>query len=400
MTVEAPSTYWIGLDDTDEREYGCTTHDFDALLNHLTHSGFQIHDPRLVRLWPFAPRRTRGNAALSASVVTENILDLEASLDYWFNKRFLDTEPGIEPHSAQPVLLLAEQKLPESFYWNTVQGFVELSHRISELHPYPHRIWSTRSGMAGLIGASAAIAWRGEHDFTWECTAWRDGLGPRNVPESLVSAMSSRFPSTILNRDPNAGRSLIAPRTPCPVLYGIRGETCQGVLDAHTFLQENGVERSTGHRAHRTNQATDDHLRSVECGVVKETRIMRGGHVEIGVGHTLLSFSQGGDVNMLAQQITPGDRIEWFGLADHEGTIHLERLRLMKGERDKLRPNCRCGTRYKSQGQNQPLRCPSCGSVHENVWMTTIISTDWKEPPPSYRRHLAKPLSRMGKSED
>ena len=127
---------------------------------------------------------------------------------------------------------------------------------------------------------------------------------------------------------------------------------------------------------------------------------MRGGHVEIGVGDTLLSFSQGGDVNKLAQELTPGDRIEWYGLANHEGIIHLERLRLMKGEREKHRPNCTCGTRYKSQGQNQALRCPSCGSLHENVWLTTIISTDWKEPPPSYRRHLAKPLSRMGKSED
>ena len=84
MTVEAPSTYWIGLDDTDEREFGCTTHDFDALLNHLTNSGFKIDDPRLVRLWPFAPRRTRGNAALSASIVTQNIQDLEISLDEWF----------------------------------------------------------------------------------------------------------------------------------------------------------------------------------------------------------------------------------------------------------------------------------------------------------------------------
>jgi tRNA(Ile2) C34 agmatinyltransferase TiaS len=33
------------------------------------------------------------------------------------------------------------------------------------------------------------------------------------------------------------------------------------------------------------------------------------------------------------------------------------------------------------------------------MWLTEIISTEWKEPPVSYRRHLAKPLSRMGKSE-
>jgi len=399
MIVGDSSTFWIGLDDTDEREYGCTTHDFDSLLNHLAASGFQIEDPCLVRLWPFAPRRTRGNAALSACIVSQNMQDLESSIDDWFNERFSDCQPGSEDHSAQPVLLLTEQKLPESIYWNTVQGFVELSNRISELSDFAHRIWSTPSGMAGLIGASAAIAWRGQNDFTWECTAWRQDSGPRNVPGSLVLEMSNIFPSTILNRDPNAGRSLIAPRTPCPVLYGIRGESRQGVLDAHAFLQERGAEKSAGHRAHRTNQATDDHLVSVECGVVNNTRIMQGGHVEINVGDTILSFSQGGDVNKLAQRLSPGDRIEWYGLHDFDGVIHLERLRLIEGERNKQRPNCCCGSRYKSQGTNQLLRCPSCGSEHQNMWLTEIVSTDWKEPPPSYRRHLAKPLSRRGKSE-
>ncbi|MEC8926879.1 MAG: hypothetical protein VYB17_01295, partial [Candidatus Thermoplasmatota archaeon] len=155
MIVEDSSTFWIGLDDTDEREHGCTTHDFDSLLKHLTESGFQIEDTRLVRLWPFAPGRTRGNAALSACIITQNIDDLKSSLDNWFNQRFSNHEPGTENHSAQPVLLLTEQKLPESIYWNTVQGFVELSTRVSELSDYPHRIWTTSSGNSGLIGASA-----------------------------------------------------------------------------------------------------------------------------------------------------------------------------------------------------------------------------------------------------
>ena len=399
MTVEDSSTFWIGLDDTDEREHGCTTHDFDALLRHLTTSGFQVNDPRLVRLWPFAPRRTRGNAALSASIYSESIQDLQSSLDEWFNSRFNEHESGSDIHSAQPVLLLTEQQLPESIYWDTVLGFVELSNRINELSHFPHTIWSTEAGTGGVIGASAAIAWKGEHDFTWECTAWRHQSGPRNVPENLVIEMSNRHPCTILNRDPNAGRSLIAPRTPCPVLYGIRGETREGVLDAHRFLQQGGAENSAGHRAHRTNQATDDHLSSAERGVVVNANIMTGGHVEINVGQTLLAFSQGGDVNTLAQQLAPGDEIEWYGLHDLDGIIHLERLRLISGERNKERPKCQCGSRYKSQGKNQHLRCPSCGSKHENSWQSESISSDWKEPPSSYRRHLAKPLSRMSKSE-
>ena len=399
MIVEATSTYWIGLDDTDEREYGCTTHDFNDLLNHLIDCEYDIVDPRLVRLWPFAPRRTRGNAALSAGVVTTNLSKLEAHLDQWFSTRFTDVTPLDTNHSAQPVLLLCEDKLPESMYWETVRAHINLEDRVQQLSEYQHRLWSTASGQSGLIGASAAIAWRGDHDYTWECTAWRATSGPRNVPAHLVSDMTIRFPSTILNRDPNAHRSLIAPRTPCPVLYGIRGETRQGVLDAHSYLQEHGAELSIGHRAHRTNQATDDHLHSSASGIVTEIQIMQGGHVQIDAGPQLISFSKGGDVNTLAQSLVVGDLIEWNGLADHEGIIHLERLRLIQGNRDKSRPNCNCGTRYKSQGNQQPLRCPSCGSEHDNVWLSQTISSDWKEPAPSNRRHLSKPLSRKGKSQ-
>ena len=60
---------WIGLDDTDSVEGGCTTWDFHLLQSYIEDSGYEIKSPRLVRLWPFAPDRTRGNAALSAEVI-------------------------------------------------------------------------------------------------------------------------------------------------------------------------------------------------------------------------------------------------------------------------------------------------------------------------------------------
>ena len=60
---------WIGLDDTDTANYGCTTATFDDLINSISHlPDFKILERRLVRLWPFAERRTRGNGALSCIV--------------------------------------------------------------------------------------------------------------------------------------------------------------------------------------------------------------------------------------------------------------------------------------------------------------------------------------------
>ena len=65
------SMAWIGLDDTDSIDSGCTTWDFHLLLTHLEEGGFTVvGHPNLVRLWPFAPERTRGNAALSAELLT------------------------------------------------------------------------------------------------------------------------------------------------------------------------------------------------------------------------------------------------------------------------------------------------------------------------------------------
>ena len=399
MIVEASSTFWIGLDDTDEREHGCTTFDFNDLIIHLESNGFIISDARLVRLWPFAPQRTRGNAALSAAVIAAERAELESALDDWFTNRFSDLNTGPELHSAEPALLLTSEQLPEQMYWDTVKDYVDLADRLIQLESIDHRLWSTHAGRSGVIGASAAIAWRGEHDCTWECTAWRAESGPRNVPEIIVDKMCKQYPETILNRDPNASRSLIAPRTPCPVLYGIRGESRDAVLSGHNFLQENGVEQSIAHRAHRTNQATDDHLDTMGSGVVLNLEVMQGGHVKIDAGKYLVAFAQGGPLNSLAQSLKVGDEIEWYGLLDNTNTVHLEKLRLSHGKRNSTRPVCECGSRYKSRGKNQGLKCPSCGSIKDDIWDFEVRIGDWVEPFTSFRRHLSKPLSRMGNPE-
>ncbi len=218
MNVEAPSTFWIGLDDTDEREYGCTTFDFNDLMTVLSESGIHVKDARLVRLWPFAPQRTRGNAALAAEVECHDLHHLEKTLHHWFHRRFTSFELDNAEHSAQPTLLLTWAQLPEKLYWETVRNHVELEQRMSALETIEHRLWCTDAGCMGVIGASAAISWRGENDWTWECTAWRQGSGQRYVPEHSVTEMAKQFPGTFLNRDPNSKRTLSAPRTPCPVL--------------------------------------------------------------------------------------------------------------------------------------------------------------------------------------
>ena len=55
----------LGLDDTDHPEIGCTTERMNELVDKIFSSiDSELIERRLVRLWPFATRRTRGNGAL------------------------------------------------------------------------------------------------------------------------------------------------------------------------------------------------------------------------------------------------------------------------------------------------------------------------------------------------
>ena len=59
---------WLGLDDTDTVAGGCTTFVFHQLLENLPEN-VSVAETRLVRLWPLAKKRTRGNAAMAAELV-------------------------------------------------------------------------------------------------------------------------------------------------------------------------------------------------------------------------------------------------------------------------------------------------------------------------------------------
>ncbi|MBO57992.1 MAG: hypothetical protein CMA77_03235 [Euryarchaeota archaeon] len=403
---------WIGLDDTDSIDGGCTTWDFHLLLTEIEESGFEVvNSPRLVRLWPFAPERTRGNAALSAEVIvdSENEDTFIKLIENWFDCRY-SIESDWNVLSFHPSLVWTREQFPEQWYWDGVRGYVdsELRHElINQIEGVKY--WS-RGSNRGLVGSTSSIAWRGLNDWTWEATAWRaDSMigKDRIVSNSRVIEMSIKFPGTILNRDPNAGKSLITPRTPCPVLYGIRSEEEIVAKDAHKWLQSDAlVENAVAMRVHRTNQATGDHIINVENGVVISELIeVKGGHASVSVFSngkklSLVAFKQGGAVNSLLRQTVIGDIVEWRGLSCSENEIHLESLMVSDAApRQLVRPLCECGNRFQRQGRDQPLRCSGCSKITNSLWLGARFDDEgvWKEPVPSHRRHLAKPLGRQSK---
>lgn len=403
----------IGLDDTDHIESGCTTFTFDQLLRSLTDKlGCRVVERRLIRLWPFAKRRTRGNGSLGAIIdLPENLNEeLEKICEDWFSELLLEISEFPESKfPASPCLAISYKQVPEKWYWDAVRKKVD---------PIPLVQEATEEGVIllhngsshGAVGACAAISWEKGSNSSWELISWRHEsmIGtPRRISPNSVSELEDRFPETFLNRDPTKGRGLIAPRTPCPVLYGIRGWSPEAVEAAHFWLQSRSdVETARYYAIHHTNQASDDHIEGTNSGVATSfPNEMKGGHAHIsayssGKPVKLVAFTEGGPVNGLLRSLIPGDRVSWMGLVSPDGSIHLEKLKLdSPTARISSRPIC-CSKTMRSSGFGQKLRCLSCGRKEEKFWYCSdpdgpldFPIDEWQEPPPSNRRHLSRPLS-------
>ena len=418
---------WIGLDDTDTLSGGCTTHEFHILiseLRRLSNEGAPWEVPtdfRLVRLWPFALKRTRGNAALATKIELQKGGEplLFQFLETWFKdliKKISKFEVLDSHHSKreqvapEPCLVYSRTQFPE-FYWLAVRSNIELDYARSVIENNDNvKIWSNPDKNSGLIGALAAISWVGLNDHTWELISYRKNENiskKRKITNNSVNSMVDKYKNTILSRDPNSKKILIAPNTPCPVLYGIRAECPIEAEKAHHYLQsfeENEICETF--QIWRTNQATGDHLEhSYEGRIISDLAINRGGHVIIEVEaikpifgkFILVAFSESGPLNKLANLLKNGDIISWQGLKSPSGEIHLERLKLVQGvPRELKRPKCHCGSKLKSAGKNQALRCEICKKNHPRLWEGEKFFTEsWVEPYSSERRHLAKPLNRQ-----
>ena len=412
---------WIGVDDTDSRRGGCTTYIAALLAKKLREKGFKlIGYPRLIRLNPNCPFKTRGNAAISLKVDAEKE-DVKGLV-----KMVVEENAELDEEGVEPGIAFIEEDPPEElrrFYWRALREIVPLEDGFKLAKKIGAELIYYKGGR-GVIGALAAIGADLSIGRTYELIAYRKreywGTVRHIDPSSVYEMDEATKPLTFDNIDPESGEIRIAPHTPCPVLLGIRGVNPDVLMKAYKMLRiGEPVELVT---IFETNQGTDAHLQPMKISQLREgvNAIIDGivserPRFEVG-GHVFFKLSDGtGEVICAAYEPTksfrhvvskliPGDEIAAYGavkLKPQGLTLNLEKIYVKKLKPLLVRrpPNCpRCGRRMESAGAGKGFRCRRCGlrvgeELVEIFEAPRGLKPGFYEVPPSARRHLSKPLS-------
>lgn len=411
--------FYIGIDDTDSPDGMCTTFLASTILNEFRENGIQIIDfPRLIRLNPFARFKTRGNGGVSFKLDLNQNIDLakEIVLNYVSELSMFDcdnTNPGVVFYKGE----ITDEMVDYAF--NAIYSIISIEEAELFANTIGAEIHKFKKGR-GIIGSIAAISCPLE-DFTYELLAYRDpsryGTERQIDYDSVVKMDRETYPETFENID---GKYLaIEPKTPCPVLYGIRSNSPEVLETAREMVIPN--ETIVDSCIFKTNQHTDMHIQDVDkisdmrqysCYKVKGTvkdkpHIIEGGHMFFSL------YDESGEIEAAAyeptkdfrktvEKLRAGDKIEIYGGIGEQNTFNIEKFQVLHLNDTVLRnPICECGKRMTSAGKGKGFKCKKCGKKIESSEKVpekierTLENGKFYETPVSARRHLAKPLIRM-----
>lgn len=429
---------YLAVDDTDSRDGMCTTYLLAKMISEMPFDLIGL--PRLVRLNPAVPWKTRGNGALTMrvgvgggeprtigegdgeirchprlrrEVSAEEVMDW--ALPYVGEYMQAGSNPGI---------VVSRTKPPQRLYWQGAREILPIEDTAAVLDGMGALRHGEGDGR-GIVGAACAMAWR-PRDRSLELLAYREEQrwgSVRRLEISSVERLDAMYPSTFNNIERRWMKAAIMPSTPCPVLYGIRGEDLSDLIAAKGTLE---AEQPAIWLIFLTNQGSDDHViedaaellpnRSYRLSLTVSSlsRDEKGGHVIIRARRgdeelDCAAYEPSKEFRNLIRLLRPGDEIDAIGeLREEPRTLNLEKV-LVKRLADSLlkagNPRCpRCGRAAKSVGKGAGYRCRPC-SVHlpEDAAPRSpeprLVVPGWYEPPVCSRRHLSKPLCRMGETQ-
>jgi len=420
---------YIGLDDTDSREGGCTTYLAYRLVDFLLSEGVDILDyPLLVRLNPNIPWKTRGNGAVCIKVAVDD--DWQEMKDGILS--IFKDNSHIE-YGADPALVFYAGSANEDIIHFAEEALYDVLSKESALsiinkHGLEYYAYGSTQGIVGALASIGTSMYIDGTDYTYEIITYRlrEKYGkPRMIDESSVIAMDrSTEPYTFNNYDYKHKRVLIAPHGPDPVLCGIRGEYPELLIKALRMLDMG--EGMEGYMIFKSNQGTDAHLQHAID--VNDPKVYTSGYIVgrvvdhpkvIRKGHTFFEVEPFGSSNSIvcavyeptglchiAQRLCIDDILEvGGGIRDgkgvHQKVLNVEYIRVLEVAEKYIymNPLCSCGKRLKSEGKNKGYSCKHCGySIRDASKVRVRVHRDIKEglylTDVKAHRHLTKPLRR------
>jgi len=372
----------VGIDDTDSSRGNCTTYLAYRIATDLAPEVNVRPYPRLVRLNPNIPFKTRGNAAVSLLIETES-----PSLAFDSICSKVSELSDVEGGANSGVVFLTDIRNSRFFlalYQKALSGVLN-HHSVRKLLAlHGVRSFELGNGM-GLVGAASALAFDESLDHSYELIAYRrtESFGtPRVLDSTSVKEMElATWPQTFNSYDYQKRKVLIAPHGPDPVFLGIRGESPHAVQSA--FKQVTYDEDLQGYMIYVTNQHTDAHLEGQLDwkafssgwfeGRVDSPSIGPGGHVYFALvdGSRKLPcavYEPTGDLRRMARLLKNGDIIRAYGGMRRPSTSHPMILNVEKIEAISL-----------------------FGREARRLYRGTYIAS------PRANRHLTKPLARYGR---
>jgi len=387
--------------------------------------------PRLVRLNPNVPWKTRGNGAIALQVGRGGGKEIEiGEIDgrkifcYSYKKEEANADEMAEivdevikeysMSDAQPSFVITKKKLPYFIYKKAVKSIVK-KEEVVELLRKEGAIYRGYNGGRGVIGAAAAIAWK-PRDRTYELITY--GKEKWLDKESVIK-MDKSCSTTFNNYDYENDYIALLPKANSPVFYGIRGDDYEELKKAKEMIVGAKEERWL---IFETNQATDEHLQRKKIRDIKpyESVIVKGTVKKaprtIKGGHIIFSIHDGDEIECAAyeptkqfrdiiRQLIPGDEVVVYGgVRARPFTINLEKIEIRKladAYKKVENPVCsKCGKHMKSIGKGKGYRCPKCG-VKAGEEDAKYVKVERKlkegiyEVPIIAMRHLTKPIKRM-----
>jgi tRNA(Ile2)-agmatinylcytidine synthase len=401
-----------------------------------------IGHPRLVRLNPNVPWKTRGNGAVcfqigeghkkkikigqrknkdifSYSLLKSDVCIHNYPLVAELVQKTIEEFAQLNDMKTNPGFVIFKHQPKKEMYKKAVTSVVSVKETIRQLDVLK-AYYKGYKNKRGLIGAAASVAWR-PVDKTFEVISYRKPYRwgtKRRVDESSVILMDKQTSKTFDNFDYIHNHSRITPNSPCPILFGIRGDDPLELLDSLKMITS---ESFTGFLLFETNQGTDEHLQNKKIsevkpfesvtleGVISENPYtIRGGHVLFAISDETGSidcacYEPTKEFRQVIRELRCGDVVEVVGgLRKKPLTVNLEKINILSLKKivEKIEnPLCpQCKKHMKSIGLNQGFRCKICGNKSNDAVLKEkprLISLGWYEAPVCARRHLSKPLKRI-----